>query len=102
MRVSLLACRPCSSGFGITSNGILAKRAWRKRQRSLRDQGNAARKGGGGDDFVVAPCRRVLLHFLVGHSIQVSAQIHSGLVGGVVRLLLEIPDWFGHKPHDNG
>src|SRR5206468_12365411 len=43
-----------SSGFGITSNGILSKRAWRKRQRSLRGRGNAARKGGGGDDFVVA------------------------------------------------
>src|SRR6266404_8625580 len=49
------------------------------------------------DYSFVAPRRRVLLHFLVRHPVEVSAKIDAGLVHSFIgRLLLEVPDWLFH------
>src|SRR5207237_4254773 len=53
------------------------------------------------DQLIVAPRRRILLHFLVRHPVEIGSQIDAGFVSRLVRLLLEVPGWFVHKPHDN-
>lgn len=53
------------------------------------------------DHLVVAPGRRILLHLIVRHSIEISPQIHVSLVQRLGRrLLLEVPDWLLHAQKD--